>query len=104
MKTVGFHYDSTTILDFTAIIQSTIQKKVGKFGELLDNLKSSVSSNFQEGNIIVLVPDRYELKQPMKSAERLRQQPCLGQEVLISCEIRTCQRMFHHILVIQTVN
>ena len=73
MKTVGFHYDSTTILDFMAIIQSTIQKKVGKFGELLDNLKSSVSSNFQEGNIIVLVPDRYELKQPMKSAEWLRQ-------------------------------
>ena len=83
MKTVGFHYDSTTILDFMAIIQSTIQKKVGKFGQLLDNLKSSVSSDFQEGNIIVLVPDRYNLKQSMKSTERSKQQQCVGQEVVL---------------------
>ena len=104
MKTVSFHYDSTTILDFMATVQSTMQKKVGKFGQLLDNLKSSVSSDFQEGNIIVLVPDRYNLKQSMKSTERTKQQQCVGQEVLISSEIRTCQRMFHHILVIQIVN
>ena len=104
MKTVGFHHYSATILDFMAIIQSTIQKKVGTFGQLLDNLKSSVSWAFQESNIIVLIPDRYDVEQSVKSAERSRQQQCVGQEVLISSETKTCHRIFHHIFVIQIVN
>ena len=69
MKAVGFFPDSATIFDFMAIIQPTIQKKVGMFDQLLDNLKSSVSSAFQENNIIVLVPDRYDVKLAVKSAE-----------------------------------
>ena len=74
VEAVGFHHDSATILDFVAIIQSTIQKKVGTCGQPLDNLKSSVSSAFQKGNIIVLAPDRFDVKQSMKSAERSRHQ------------------------------
>ena len=52
----------------------------------------------------MLVPDKYDVKQSVKSAERSGQQQCVGQEVLISSEIRTCHRMFHHIFVIQIVN
>ena len=84
MKPLGFHHDSATILDFTVIIQPTIQKKVGTFGQLLDNLKSSASPAFQESNITVLVLDRYDVKHSMKSAEQSRQHQCVGQEVLIS--------------------
>ena len=51
----------------------------------------------------MLVPDKYDVKQSVKSAERSGQQQCVGQEVLISSEIRTCH-MFHHIFVIQIVN
>ena len=79
VKTVGFHHDSATILDFIAIMQSTIQKKAGTFGHLLGNLKPSVFSVFQESNITVLVPNRYDVKYSIKSAERSRRQQCVGQ-------------------------
>ena len=84
MKPLGFHHDSATILDFIVVIQPTIEKKVGTFGQLLDNLKSSVSSAFQESNITVLVIDRYDIKHLMKSAKQSGQHQCVGQEVLIS--------------------
>ena len=84
VKPLGFHHDCATILDFTVIIQPTIQKKVGTFGQLLDNLKSSASPAFQESNITVLVLDRYDVKHSIKSAEQSRQHLCVGQEVLIS--------------------
>ena len=78
VKTVGFHHDSATILDFMAVILSTIQKKVGTFGQLLGNLNSAVSSAFQESNTIVLVPNRHDVKHSIKSAERSRRQQSVG--------------------------
>ena len=104
MKTVGFHEDSATILNFMAIIQSTIPKNVGTFGQLLDNLNSSVYSAFQDSNIILLVPDKYDVKHSIKSAERSRRHQCVGQKVFISSVDQNMPKSVSSILVIQIIN
>ena len=79
---MGYDSNSATF-DFMTIVQCTIQKNPKTFGQLLQSLKSSVFLSFHESNIIALVPDRYDIEQSLKGAERQRRQQSIDSEIYI---------------------
>ena len=65
---------SATIIDFMALVQSLNKSGLQTFDQLTARLESSILSNRKESNILVLVPDRYDLQDSIKSDERARRQ------------------------------
>ena len=55
-----------------ALVQSLIKGKKTTFGHLSDALITIVLSAFNYGNLIHVVPDRYDIEDSIKSGERAR--------------------------------
>ena len=65
---------SVTVVDFMVLVQSLNKSGLQTFEQLATRLQFSVLSNFKESNVIVLVPDRYDVEDSIKSDERARRQ------------------------------
>ena len=61
---------SASIIDFMAVIHSTSKSGLETFADLDKRFESSIYSSLQESNIVVLVPDRYDVEFSIKSDER----------------------------------
>ena len=60
-----------TVTDFMAILESIDYSKFEKFSNVADEISAKVSS-FLEGEVLVVVPDRYDFKFLKKAAEKKR--------------------------------
>ena len=65
---------SATVVDFMALVQSLNKSGLQTFEQLVTRLQFSVLSSFKESNVTVLVPDRYDVEDSIKSDERARRQ------------------------------
>ena len=60
---------SAYIIDFTAILQTAKKGKLATFSDLSEVISEQVLSAFKFGNIVSLVPDRYDIELSIKSDE-----------------------------------
>ena len=80
---LGYQYASATVICFMATIKSTNFSKFERFSNVADGITSKIISSFQESDLLVIVPDRYDFELSIKSAERLRRTETSVQEIEI---------------------
>ena len=56
-----YQYTSATGIDFMATIQPTDFRKFEKVFNVADGITYKITLNFQESNLLVIVPDRYDV-------------------------------------------
>ena len=78
---LGYQYASTTVIDFMATIQLTDFTKFERFSNVADGITYKIVSSFQESDLLVVVPDSYEVELSIKSAKRLRRTANSVQEI-----------------------
>ena len=69
---LDYSNSSAYIIDFIAILQTAKKGKLATFSDLSDALSEQVLPAFKFGNIVSVVPDRYEIEPSSKSDERKR--------------------------------
>ena len=80
---LGYHYTSATVIDFMATIQPTEFSKFERFSSVAERIAYKIILSFQERDLLVIVPDRYEIELSIKSAERLHRTANSVQEIEI---------------------
>ena len=81
---LGYQYASGTVIDFMATIQPTNFSKFERFSNMADGIIYKIISSFQESDLLVIVPDRYDVELSIKSAERLHRTANSAQEIEIT--------------------
>ena len=66
--------NSVSLIDFMALVQTLRSTRFETFGEIAKSLALSILSNFQESNIVAVIPDRYDIKDSIKFDERSRRE------------------------------
>ena len=66
--------NSVSIIDFMALVQSLRNTQFETFGEIAKSLALTIFLNFQESNIVAVIPDRYNIKDSIKFDGRLRRE------------------------------
>ena len=61
-----------TVIGFMAKLQPINFSKFKRFSNVADGIACKIISSFQESNLLVIVPDRYDIELSIKFAERLR--------------------------------
>ena len=87
--------DSVTIIDFMAVVQTSISSKPVTFQDLLKYFENCISTAFKESTKVVLVPDRYDIQLSIKANERLRRAGSVGPEIKIHSESQRLPKDFH---------
>ena len=59
---LGYQYASATVIDFMATIQSTDFSKSERFSNVADGITYKIISSFQESDLLVIIPDRYDVE------------------------------------------
>ena len=75
--------DSATIIDFMAVVQTSMSCKPTTFQDLSVCLETAISSAFRESSKVVLVPGRYDIALSIKANERSRRQNSSSLEIII---------------------
>ena len=83
---LGYQYASGTVIDFMATIQPTNFSKFERFSNMADGIIYKIISSFQESDLLVIVPDRYDVELSIKSAERLHSTANSAQEIEITSD------------------
>ena len=86
LSLLGYQYASGTLTDFMAIIQSTDFSKFERFFNIADRITCKIISSFQESELLVIAPVRYDVELSIKSAERLRRTAISAQEIEITSD------------------
>ena len=69
---LGYQYTSGTVIDFMATIQPTNFSKFERFSNMAHGIIYKIISSFQESDLLVIVPDRYErLHRTANSAQEI---------------------------------
>ena len=55
-----------------ALVQSLRNTRFVTFGEIAKSLALTIFKNFQESNVIAVIPDRYDVKDSIRFDEKLR--------------------------------
>ena len=63
---------AATFMGFMAILESIDYSKFERFSNATDEISGKLLSSFLEFEVLVVVPDRYNIKFSLKAAERKR--------------------------------
>ena len=90
--------ESSTIIDFMAVVQTSMSLKPSSFQDLSGCLEASITSAFKESSILVLVPDRYDIALSIKADERSRRRKSSSLEIKIHSDNQKLPRDLHSYL------
>ena len=72
LSVLRYQYGLATVIGFMAKLQPINFSKFKRFSNVADGIACKIISSFQESNLLVIVPDRYDIELSIKFAERLR--------------------------------
>ena len=84
---------SAYIIDFMAILQTAKKGKLAMFSDLSEALNEQVLSAFKFGNIVSVVPDRYDIELSIKSECKRRSKTQVAERKIISGETKLPSNM-----------